>query len=91
MYEYIRLNTEPISIEYVPDEHEEKNDFKPSFWFNNKRYFIEDFVRVHNNPWINDTFPEFIHAMEQDNYFNPLFIELINDETLNIYEERSVA
>ena len=91
MYEYIRLNTEPISIEYVPDEHEEKNDFKPSFWFNNKRYFIDDFVRVHNNPWINDIFPEFIHAMEQDNYFHPLFIELIDDETLNIYEERSVA
>jgi len=88
-YEFVKLNDEPIEIEYVPDEHEEENDFKPSFWFNNRRYFLENFVRTHNNPWIGDAgFPEEIHAYEADTYWRPLFIELIDDSAVNVYEER---
>lgn len=87
MEEYRKLNKEPVPIETVIDEHDESKDFEPSFWFNNSRHYLSDFVRVHNNPWIFDDFPENIHGMESNEYFNPLFIELIDDEYVNIYEE----
>lgn len=88
-YKYKKLNDEPIKIEYVPDEREEINDYKASFWWWNKRYFLEDFTRCHNNPCIDDTFPEYISGFETDAYYSPLFIELIDgcDEFLNVYEE----
>lgn len=80
-----------IPIEYVEDEHDETKDFKPSFWYWNKRYFLEDFIRVHNNPWLCDNYPDFIQGMQadgsRDSYENPIFIELIGDEGVNIYEE----
>ena len=90
MSEFKKLNSEPIMIERVTDEHEEKNDFKPSFWWRNRRHYLEDFTRVHNNPWIGttmcDMYPDYIHGMESENYFNPLFIELLGDGELNVYE-----
>ena len=74
--------------EYVEDEHEEQNDFKASFWWNNKRYYLENFTIAHNNPFIGyDFVPEFIHAYETDNYFNPLYIEIVNGEYVNVYRE----
>lgn len=90
-YEFIKQNSEPVPIEYVEDEHEEFRDFQPSFWWNNRRYFLDDFTRCHNNPWLGYTeYPEHIHAFESDNYHDPLFLELLNDEELNIYQEREV-
>ena len=90
-YEFIKQNSEPVPIECVEDEHEESRDFQPSFWWNNRRYFLDDFTRCHNNPWLGYTeYPEHIHAFESDNYHDPLFLELMNDEELNIYLEREV-
>ena len=90
-FAFEKLNTDPIPIEYVPDEHEEERDYLPSFWWNNRRYFIDDFIRCHNNPWIGlgGSFPEHIHAYEADRYVNPLFIELVGD-CVNVYEEKEV-
>ena len=90
-YQFIKQNKEPVPIECVPDEHEEARDFLPSFWWNNRRYFIQDFIRCHNNPWIGPVdYPEHIHAYEADQYVNPLFIELVDQEHINIYEEKEV-
>lgn len=92
MVTFVKLNDEPVEIEFVEDEHEAENDFKPSFWWRNRRYFLENFTRTHGNPWmgtwIDDPYPEHIHTMEADNYYRPLFIELVGDEFVNIYEER---
>ena len=87
-YEF-KLKSDWIEIEHVPDEHEEKNNFKPSFWYWNRRYFLEDFVRVHNNPWIRcSEFPDYIHGMESDQYVNPLFIEISEaGDAVRVYEE----
>ena len=91
-YKYIKQNKKPVHIEYVEDEHEESRDFLPSFWWNNRRYYLNDFIRCHNNPWIScAAFPEYIHAYEADQYVNPLYIELVDDEHINIYEEKEVA
>jgi len=92
--EFIKQNEEPIEIEYVEDEHEAENDFKPSFWFNNRRYFMDKFIRAHNNPWIGTgaEFPEYIHEFEADNYHNPLFIEIVDGgSAVNVYKEREVT
>lgn len=88
MYKFERLNAEMIPIEEVVDEHDSEKDYHESFWWYNKRYYIEDFIRV-NNPWFGgEDFPEYIHGMEFNNYHNPLYIELIGDEYVNVYEER---
>lgn len=90
-YEFRKLNDEPIEIEYVEDEHEESRDFQPSFWFENSRHFLDDYVRVHNNPWIGGEWPEFIHGMEGSVYFRTLFIELVDgDSAVNVYREYEV-
>ena len=82
-----RVNPSPIEVESVIDEHDENRDFELSFWFNNRRYYMNDFIRVHNNPWIYDDYPEYIHGYESENYYNPLYIELLEDnEHINVYE-----
>lgn len=89
-YEYIKINDEPIEIEYIEDEHDETRDFEPSFWVNNRRYYLGDFLRCHDNPWNCGDFPEYIHGMEADEYYHPIFIELIGDEAVNVYEYKEV-
>lgn len=88
MERYVKINTEPIEIEYVEDEHNENRDFEPSFWCNNRRYYLTDFTRIHDNPFIcGDNFPDYIHGIENETYYRPLFIELINNDTaVNAYE-----
>ena len=93
-YKFVRQNEEPIEIECVEDEHEEANDFKPSFWWENKRHYLEDYIRVHNNPWIGMTndYPDYIHGRQEDgspqSYENPLYVEISESgDCLNIYKE----
>ena len=103
MSDYIKLNTEPVSIEYTADDHEdffwlqnmelsgddEERDYVPAFWFNDKKYFLDDFLRTHNNPWIGGEFPEYIHGVEANEYYKPLYIEIIDGgDAVNIYKER---
>lgn len=89
-YVFEKLNDEPIPIECVEDEHEERRDFQPSFWWFNRRYYLDSFVRCHNNPWMPTgvEFPEHIHGVEADSYCSPLFIELIGDSAVNVYKEK---
>lgn len=88
-FTFKKLSDEPIPIEYVLDEHEESRDFVPSFWFRNRRHYLDDYVRTHNNPWIGCAeFPEYIHGMESEAYVKPLFIEIVdNGDAVNVYEE----
>ena len=91
MYKFELQNVEPLKIEQVPDEHDETRDYHESFWWNNHRYYIEDFIRCHNNPWFCSDAPEYIHGVESENYYNPIYIELIDDYSfdggVNIYKE----
>lgn len=89
-YEYIKINDEPIEIEYIEDEHDETRDFEPSFWVNNRRYYLNDFLRTHNNPWIGGDFPEYIHGVKADAYYHPIYIELIGSDAVNVYEYKEV-
>lgn len=89
MANYVKVNDDWIEIEYVEDEHDEEKDFVPSFWWDNKRYYLDNFVRVHNNPYmggINDA-PDYIHGYEADNYWCPIFIEIADSgDCVNVYK-----
>lgn len=90
-YCFVRLNSKLIPIERVEDEHEEARDYEPSFWFNNKRYYLDEFTMCHYNPFVYDSFPDYIHAYEAENYFHPIYIEFVNNcEYVNVYEEREL-
>ena len=84
---FVKQNDIPIDIESVYNEHEASKDFKPSFWYWNRRYYLSDFTQLHNNPWINDDYPEHIHAIQADEYRSPLFLEVTDDGKLNVYKE----
>lgn len=81
-----KLNADPIPIEMVEDEHEEALDFEPSFWFDNRRYYLKDFACT-KNPWVGGEWPDFIHGYEMETYYSPLFIEVLDSEAVNVYKE----
>ena len=82
-----KQNEEPIEIEYI----EHPGDYRtvglfPAIWFENHYIFLEDFTRVHNNPWyVYVEFPDFIHGIQNNVYSQPLFIELVDDSHANVY------
>ena len=88
-YEILEEN---IPVEYVEDEHDTEKDFEPSFWYWNKRYYLSDFTRVHNNPWCCYSYPDFIQGVQddgsRDSFENPLLIRLDDaGETVTVYRE----
>ena len=83
---FVKQNDEPVVIDYIIDRHSEDMTIKPSFVWNGCRYYLDQFIRCHNNPWILDTFPEHIHAMQYDQYYEPLFLEFVGGDYVNIYQ-----
>lgn len=83
---YKKLNESPIEIEYIPDEALEE-ETEPSFLFQGTRYLISNFIRTHNNPWFVANVPDFIHAIQADEIYAPLCLELIGDSEVNVYQE----
>lgn len=83
---FVKQNDEPVAIEYFEDTEDESLAIRPGFVWNDCRYYLDQFMRCHNNPWILDTFPEHIHAMQCDQYYEPLFLEIIGGEYVNIYQ-----
>lgn len=83
---FVKQNDEELEIEYTEIVDEDGNaDVVPAFWFDGEWHPINGFVRCHNTPWVQDVFPEFIHGYEVDCFFNPLYIELVDDCSVNVY------
>ena len=56
------------------------------FILNGKRYYLSGFVRCHNNQWIQDVYPYYIHAFNVHEYHNPMFIEVSETkEAVRVY------
>ena len=81
-----KQNYEPVAIEYFEDTEDESLTIRPGFVWNDCRYYLDQFVRCHDNPWVLDTFPEHIHAMQYDQYYEPLFLEFVGGVYVNIYQ-----
>ena len=92
MKEFIKLNDEPIEVVYKCDT-EGFGYF--GFDYDGAEYNLENFIRVHNNMWFNDEgYPDYIHGCDAFDYFNPLYIEVVDGETVNVYNlirEREVV
>lgn len=82
--EYVKRNSEEIEIEDIMDD--ESGEYKLGFRWNDRTYFIDQFIRAHNNPWSSGNFPEYIHGYDSVDYWNPIYIELIGDSAVNVYE-----
>ena len=85
---YVKLNSDPIPIETIGDCGETEYDL--GFEWQGRTYWMCDFIPCHNNPWIYDRFPDYIHGMWEYTagaWDNGLFIELVGgDEAVNVYE-----
>ena len=87
-YVFVKQNDLPLLIERVEDEHEEEMDYRPSFWWWNRRYHLEtDFEPVQRSVY-DDGIPESITLVESGQYADPMFLELPDEEHVNIYKER---
>ena len=95
MKKYIKQNNDPLEIEdglYTEDDKDIYGDgeevYLPSFYFAYTRYFLKDFIRTHNNPWVSDNFPSYIHGYSSTCYsaYAPIYIELVDDAHVNVYE-----
>lgn len=79
--QFTKQNKRPLKIYYT---------MKGDAYFNWKKHrkHLKNFLRTHNNPWIGDLhLPEHIHGFETDQYYNPLYIEIIYgaDDAVNVY------
>lgn len=83
--EFIKLNDEPVNIDYRLNE--ESEDWDLGFTWGGWFYRLCDFIKCHNNPWVSDVFPAYIHAFESGGWIRPLYIELIGDNQINVYEQ----
>ena len=94
-YGYELKNDEPIEIvwdvRYFGDA--DLPGVEPIFKWDDHTYYLRDFIRVHNNPWwsCGHELPEYIHGVLDDGIWRPydgaLFIQLIDNCYVNIYEE----
>ena len=83
--DFIKVNKRPLSVK--------TNKKGMYFIFKKVRYYLDDFIRTHNNPWLADIYPDNIIAVNTSNYnsyCDPLFIEIIDtfDILVNVYERR---
>ena len=94
--QFVKLNEEPIEIKYVVCSEEDfivsgKEDVEaePVFKWDGETYYLNGFVRTHNNPFsgIPDC-PDYIHGYEPTRYWKGLFVELVGSDYVNVYEER---
>lgn len=84
----VKVNKEPIEITYFPDE-DDRYNYEASFVLNGFRYWLKDFIRIKNSPWVReDFFPAYIDAFQSNEYHCPLYISLLNDTELDVYMQR---
>ena len=62
---------------------------KPYFKHKGKRYYLDDFIRCHDNPWIGTShYPSYIHGYYAREYYHPMYIEIERrGEAVKVYRE----
>lgn len=79
-----KTNT-PIKIEMIPDE-DPNLHLEASFLFKGNRYYLKDFMRTHDNPWIGSRFPDNIDGIDFTLYDSGIAIEWHDNYTVDVYE-----
>lgn len=75
----------PIKIEMLPSE-DPNLEYEPSFLYKGDRYYLKDFMRTHNNPWIGSKFPDEIDGIDFTFYDSGIAIQWHDDYTVDVYE-----
>jgi hypothetical protein len=79
--EYICL-TDWLEIQYKEADEDLKEYLNPEEYiqpyieFENETHWLTDFIETHNNPWVNNNYPDFIHGYNIVSIFRPMFIEI---------------
>lgn len=62
---------------------------KPYFKHKGKRYYLDDFIRCHDNPWIGTShYPSYIHGYYAHEYYHPMYIEISKGgDAVKVYRE----
>lgn len=79
--EFIKLNRKPLKVY-------ETITGKSYFNFQHRRFYLNDFLRIHNNPWFNGkNYPGSIHGFYNSYYYN-IYIEIIEgyEVYINVYK-----
>ena len=87
---FFKMNEKPIEIEYEYPYDDEELDPIVFFRFDGEKYYLYDFIRCHNNPWVGENnFPDYIHGYNwyTMGIFAPMYIEITDDEYINVYGE----
>ena len=57
------------------------------YFFYNGKHFLNEFMRCHDNPWIQDVYPEWLDGVETENYYDPLAIRYdTRSDRIFVYE-----
>ena len=67
----------PITNRWIKIKHTASGH--PYFNYHGRRVRMDHVIRTHNNPWISDVYPEYIHGYEAENYFDPFYIQIRED------------
>lgn len=85
---FVKLNEEPIALNfiYVDENDDSVDESKIVFEFEGVEFDLEEFVKVRNNPWLTtEEYPDYIHAIHMSSYGRPLYLELVDEEAVNLY------
>ena len=92
---YVLEWVDRVPLERVEDEHDESRDYEPSFWYNNRRYYIDDFAPYNVfetdifNYWdmfSEESYPMILNDGSRESYEHPFIIDIDGDR-VNIIEE----
>lgn len=85
---FIKINKEPIALNFIycDDIENDLEESKITFKYEDMEFDLEEFVKVRNNPWLTiEEYPDYIHAVHISSYGRPLYLELVGDESVNLY------
>lgn len=89
---FTKVNSEEIEWQsaFVPSQLDDDDDVSFYFEFDGDKYYLSDFLRVHNNPWFSgDDYPNIIDGVYMHNSLEPLYIHLIGDYAVDVYRRNN--
>lgn len=89
---FTKVNNEEVEwqSEFVPSQLDDDDDVSFYFEFDGDKYYLNDFLRVHNNPWFSgDDYPNIIDGVYMHNSLEPLYIHLIGDYAVDVYRRNN--
>lgn len=86
--EFVPIELQSDYVPFQPDDYV-GGDTLFYFEFEGNKYYLNDFLRVHDNPWFSgDDFPTIIDGVYSNDTVDPIFVHLIGDYAVDIYKRK---